>query len=49
MSQLAIPVEVPLDAVLRKRSFGAAIELCVELSEMEPSRCSTRCAPTRRS
>lgn len=36
MSQLSIPVEVPVPELMRKHTLGAAIELCVELSGQPP-------------
>lgn len=32
LRQLAIPVPVPLDAVARKQTLGASLELCAELA-----------------
>lgn len=33
--QIALPVEIDLDAVVRKKSLGGAIELCAELAGFE--------------
>lgn len=36
MSQLAIPVDLPVQEIARKRSLGEAITLCVDASDFEP-------------
>lgn len=36
MSQMAIPVDVSPTEVLRKQTFGAAIDLCLEVAGLEP-------------
>ena len=36
MTQVAIPVEVNLSEVMRKRDLGQAIALCAELGGLEP-------------
>src|SRR6185437_9315207 len=36
MHQVQIPVEVPVSEIVRKRTLGAAIELCMELGGIEP-------------
>lgn len=36
MSQLAIPTEVPVSELIRKKSLGAAFDLCAELAGKEP-------------
>lgn len=36
MTQLALPVSVPLEEVARKKSFGAAITMTYELADLEP-------------
>jgi hypothetical protein len=35
MTQIALPVEVPPQAILRKKSLGKALELCAELGGFE--------------
>ncbi|MFV0679239.1 hypothetical protein [Ottowia sp.] len=36
MTQFALPVEVPVAEVTRKRDLGGAIDLCLELAGREP-------------
>jgi plasmid maintenance system antidote protein VapI len=36
MTQIAIPVEVSPDEVVRKRDFGASIDLCLEIGGRTP-------------
>lgn len=36
MMQLQVPIEVPLAEVERKKTLGAAIDLCMELGGVEP-------------
>lgn len=36
MSQLALPVEVPIEELGRKSTLGKAIEMCAELGGFEP-------------
>lgn len=36
MLQMQVPVDVPSSELLRKRTLGAAIDLCMELGGVEP-------------
>lgn len=41
MTQIAIPVDVTPEEVMRKRDFGAAIDLCLELGGCTPKEAQT--------
>lgn len=42
MNQLSIPLPVSVDEVARKRSLGAAIELCAEVAGLEPKQAQDK-------